>query len=94
MLNFHNGINYKNFYLTLYKISAIINMLKGDESMEYIKFKYGFTDLDHKVPDKKVSVYCDGEEKGLDALDVCEAFVDFMEAAGFSRDNIYDYFQN
>lgn len=60
--------------------------------MEYIKFKYEFNDLDHKVPDKKVTIYCDGKEEGLNAYDVCEAFMDFMEAVGFSKDNIYDYF--
>ena len=67
-------------------------MLKGDKIMEYIKFKYEFNDLKHQIPDKKVSVYCDGEEDGLDCTEVCEAFVDFMESAGFSRDSIYDYF--
>ena len=65
-------------------------MLKGDKIMEKIKFTYKFEEKE--FPTKNVKVVCDGDEAGLNTSDVCEAFVDFMESAGFSIDNIYDYF--
>lgn len=59
--------------------------------MEEIKFSFKF-DGEGMMMDKKVIVECKNED-GLSVPDVCEAFVEFMESAGFSVDNIYEYFQ-
>ena len=34
----------------------------------------------------------DTDREGLRCYDICEMFLDFMEAAGFARENILDYF--
>ena len=57
---------------------------------ETVEFSYWITD-EHGDDEKRVIVR-KHDEDGLNANTLCEAFVDFMEAAGFSTDNIYDYF--
>ena len=58
--------------------------------MESIKMVYTFTndegEVEKKIIDRKVA------ESGLIDSDVCEMFEDFMEAVGFSIDNVYQYF--
>ena len=58
--------------------------------MESIEFVYSFTDQDK--PDDLKRVIIRKSDDGLDANDICEDFVDFMVAAGFSEQNVYDYF--
>ena len=58
--------------------------------MERINFTYFFEDngTEHSVLSSKR----DKEDEGLRCDDICEMFVNFMTAAGFSEDNIWDYF--
>ena len=35
----------------------------------------------------------DKDDFGLRSLDVCERFMDFMDAIGFSRESILNYFE-
>ena len=61
------------------------------ESKEMIEFSYGFVDADdgfkHEVRSAK-SKECIGADE------VCEMFLDFMRSAGYSEQNVWDYFQN
>lgn len=56
---------------------------------EYVEFEYCFSDKDdgteHQVRNCKRNdcIYAD---------ELCEMFVDFMVSAGYSKQNIYDYF--
>ena len=58
---------------------------------EMVEFAYVFTN-DKGDDEKRVFVRKNSDE-GLSADTLCEAFVDFMESAGFSVDNVYDYFE-
>lgn len=58
--------------------------------MESIEFVYSFTNEDK--PDDLKRVIIRKSDEGLCATDICDAFVDFMTSAGFSEQNIYDYF--
>ena len=55
-----------------------------------VEFAYVFTN-DEGDDEKRVFVRKQ-DKYGLNSNDLCEAFVDFMESAGFSVDNIYNYF--
>ena len=59
---------------------------------ETVEFSYWFTD-EHGNDEKRVIVRKQSAE-GLDTNTLCEAFEDFMESAGFSVDNVYDYFND
>ena len=57
---------------------------------EMIELRYLFcTDGESK----DISIKRTAEEEGLNCQRLCEAFVDFMESAGFSIDNVYAFFQ-
>ena len=60
--------------------------------MERINFTYCFEDngTEHSVLSSKRNK----EDEGLHCDDICEMFVDFMRSAGFSEQNIYDYFRD
>lgn len=60
-----------------------------DNVTEYVEFEYCFSDKDdgteHQVRNCK-------RRDGIRADELCEMFVDFMVSAGYSEQNIYDYF--
>lgn len=60
--------------------------------MERIEFSYHFDDANY--PDEKCVVLSkrDKHGEGLQDYDICEMFLDFMRAAGFSEKNIFKYF--
>lgn len=55
--------------------------------MERVRFSYEFSDADN---DKQVLNSINDD--GLSCSRVCEAFVDFMTSAGYTEENIVDYF--
>lgn len=57
--------------------------------MEVVEFSYLFDD----EGDSKRVVIKKEDKDGLNGADLCDAFVDFMTSAGFSEQNIYDYFK-
>lgn len=59
---------------------------------EVIEFIYMF-DANEKGEDSKHIVMRKGNDLGVHADEICEMFVDFMRSAGFSEQNIYDYFK-
>ena len=60
-----------------------------DNSMEHVEFNYCFRDQDdgavHEVRNSK-------RKECIGADELCEMFVDFMVSAGYSEQNIWDYF--
>ena len=64
--------------------------------MEHIEFKYEFSnDSDKGFNTHRVeSSMADHDDCGLRADEVCENFVQFMESAGFSLDQIMNYFRH
>lgn len=64
--------------------------------MERIEFKYEFSnDSDKSFNTHRVeSSMTDHDDCGLRTDEVCEKFVEFMESAGFSLDQIMNYFRN
>ena len=63
--------------------------------MERIVFKYEFgNESDKSFNTHNVeSSMVDRDDSGLRVDEVCENFVDFMESAGFSIDQIMNYFR-
>ena len=57
---------------------------------EIVEFRYQFR-TDEEV--KEINIQRSAEEEGLNCQQLCEAFVDLMESAGFSIDNVYAFFQ-
>lgn len=57
--------------------------------MEVVEFSYLF---DEDGDSKRVVIKKEDKD-GLNGNDLCDAFVDFMTSAGFSEQNIYDYFK-
>lgn len=57
--------------------------------MERIEFNYVFRDDDNE---EKMITVTKRNEDGLHDYDVCEMFMDFMNAIGFSEENIFRYF--
>ena len=62
-----------------------------DTMTERVKFSYVFTDEDdgtvHKVVNTK-------NKDSITADELCEMFIDFMTSAGYSIENVYNYFEN
>ena len=56
--------------------------------MEHIDFTYIFKGNDSTEMSVHVSK---NEEKGISGNDVCELFLNFMEAIGYSRENIVKF---
>jgi len=63
--------------------------------MERIEFKYEFgSEADKSFNTHRVeSNMTDRDDCGLKIDEVCENFVDFMESAGFSVDQVFNYFR-
>lgn len=63
--------------------------------MERIEFKYEFgNESDKGFNTHHVeSSMADRDDCGLRVDEVCENFIEFMESAGFSIDQIFDYFR-
>ena len=57
--------------------------------METIKFTYAFDDGDN---DEKTVLLKKSDEDGIHDYDICEMFIDFMNAVGFSEENVFKYF--
>lgn len=58
--------------------------------MEEIKFKYTYSDNEEE------NVICMEDSKkvgSLDVFDMCEKFLNFMVAVGFSRESVKKYFR-
>jgi len=58
--------------------------------MEHIEFTYVFKDKDSE---EKAIHFSKREETGILDHEVCELFLDFMESIGYSKENIFKYFQ-
>lgn len=60
---------------------------------ESIRFNYEFInkDSEYTYDSKEINVHKESKD-GLNCSEVCEAFVDFMVASGFSEQNIYGFF--
>ena len=62
--------------------------------MERINFMYTFRDDTNEVVEKNVELRLqDKEGEGITASAICTLFEDFMEAAGYSIDNVLNYFR-
>lgn len=61
--------------------------------METIRFWYTFEDEEGQFPvqDTDISISC---RNGLKVDDVCQTFLTFITAAGYSEDSIIKYFHN
>jgi len=58
--------------------------------MEYIKFEYRFYDEDtHTNYENKV----EKSNEMIRADEICEMFMEFMRAAGYSEENVVRYFK-
>ena len=60
-----------------------------DTVNERVRFSYTLTDEDDGTVHKVVSLK---EKDGITATEICEMFVNFMTAAGYSENNVFDYF--
>ncbi len=60
--------------------------------MENIRFVYEFEDETGGIPNQKVDMGI-GCESGVFRNDVCETFVKFLAAAGFSTSNLAKSFE-
>jgi len=60
--------------------------------METVRFWYTFEDKEGDIPthDTDLSI---SREHGLMADDVCETFLTFMVAAGYSEESVIEYFK-
>ena len=60
-----------------------------DNCMEHVEFSYCFHDQDdgtkHEVRNSK-------RKECISTDELCKMFVDFMVSAGYSAENIWDYF--
>jgi hypothetical protein len=60
------------------------------ELTEYVEFSYSFHDskdgAEHHVRSSK-------RKESLTSTELCEMFLDFMRAAGYSESNIFNYFK-
>ena len=61
------------------------------ESKERVEFSYGFIDQDDGTSH---AVSCTKNKVCITADELCEMFVDFIQSAGYSENNVWDYFQN
>ena len=64
--------------------------------MERITFKYSNC-YDFKDSDEQTDIVftmSDKDEIGLKDYEVCEKFMDFIHAVGFSETNVLNYFRN
>ena len=64
--------------------------------MECIEMRYVGRNDDSYAEDAREirAIRRDRDDCGLRTTDICEMFRDFMESAGFSVDNIIEYFQS
>ena len=62
--------------------------------MERIEFKYTRTDeFEESFDDHEVkSCTTDKNDEGLRSYNVCEMFMDFMESAGFGKEEVLKFF--
>ena len=60
--------------------------------METVEFKYCFKDDDDDNDSKQVCVMKRNENGVLDE-DICEMFLDFMSSAGYSLENVFNFFR-
>ena len=60
-----------------------------DNINEYVTFSYEFVDKDDGSMHE---VRCAKKRECIQANELCEMFVDFMRSAGYSEQNIWDYF--
>ena len=58
--------------------------------MEYIEFRYVFNDDDGDVATKEVRI--SKKDDAITSTDACEMFLDFMESAGYSVENVIEWF--
>jgi len=61
-----------------------------DNVKEEIQFSYNFYDKDDGTQHTVTNSKC---KECITADELCEMFVDFMESAGYSTDNVFDYFK-
>ena len=59
-----------------------------DNCMEHVEFSYYFQDPD----DGTIHEVRNSKRKECTADELCEMFVDFIVSAGYSEQNIWDYF--
>lgn len=60
--------------------------------MESIKFWYTFTDEKKEMADLDFDMSVSREENGVKLEDVCETFIKFLEAIGYSPARAREYF--
>ena len=61
-----------------------------DTVNERVRFSYTFKDEDDGMIHKVISLK---EKDSVTASEICEMFLDFMKAAGYSEENIFEYFK-
>lgn len=61
-----------------------------DDVREEVRFSYNFCDKDDGTEHTVTNAKC---KECITADELCEMFVDFMESAGYSTENIFDYFR-
>ena len=59
---------------------------------EAVEFAYHYQGDETDADMKELHVVKSAHDDGLNASDLCEAFVDFMVSAGFSKQSVLDYF--
>lgn len=60
--------------------------------MESIEMRYTFKDGDNTAKEIRLCAK-DRNDEGLQDYDVCALFIDLMESAGYSMENILKYFK-
>ena len=61
--------------------------------MEKIQFSYTYDEGDGSEVRQINFQKADTKDCGLRATDICQMFLDFMISAGFSENNVFDYFK-
>jgi len=62
-----------------------------DNINEQVTFSYEFCDKDDGIMHEVRTVK---KKDSITVSELCEMFIDFMKSAGYSEDNIWDYFDN
>ena len=62
--------------------------------MERIKMVYTFDDDSTEITEERHIEMKQEAAEGLRDYNICELFVDFMRACGFSEENVWKYFRD
>lgn len=61
-----------------------------NDCVEYIEFSYCFSDKEDGI---KHQIRSSRRKESVRADELCEMFLDFMRSAGYSENNVWDFFK-